>query len=435
MRNSNNNKNTLKLFILNLIIIGIVFAGFYFMKGNSQIVEVQTIALNVRESPSVESRIISQVHREDEVTITEKKGAWYQITTPNKTVGWVAEWLIFDGISGPYTSLPAIVTQRNVELKKSNHTSSKSLTTLKRKQKVMVTLELNDWVRIKVDDETGWVPSDSIAIRKKQRHKNDEGDTLHIATESTTLYKDASSTSHVLTHLEYGDTVTFKEESEHWYRISTRNGTVGYINDWETTPLAIKKKEDRPTTPMAEYTILLDPGHGGNDPGAETNDGTVFEKNLTLATAKTVKSTLEEHGFNVLMTRSTDEFVSLEGITDISNKSNANAFISFHYDSSAEANQGSGTTTFYRHKDSKQLAQTINDKIASLLPLDNRGFGNQDYQVLRDNKKPAILLELGYINNDIDAQYAQNKKYHQKVGDAVYGGLMTYFNTDTTTTK
>jgi uncharacterized protein YgiM (DUF1202 family) len=69
MRNSNNSKNMIKLFLINLLIVGVVLAGFYFMRGTNQIVEVQTMALNVHKEAGANSKVITQVHREDKVTI------------------------------------------------------------------------------------------------------------------------------------------------------------------------------------------------------------------------------------------------------------------------------------------------------------------------------------------------------------------------------
>ncbi|MEG0254800.1 MAG: N-acetylmuramoyl-L-alanine amidase [Vagococcus sp.] len=427
MRNSDTSKNTMKLLIFNLVIVGLVIAGFYFMHGTNQIVDVQTIALNVREKPDATSPVLTQVHREDRVTIKEKKGGWYKIQTSEKVDGWVAEWLIFDGQSGPYTYLPAVITQRNTELKKNNQKSSKTIDTLRKKQKVFVTLELNGWCRIYVDDKYGWVPSDSLDIRKNQQPKFEIDDKLQVALDNAPLYSKKSETSSISTRLGYAEKITLKEEGDYWYQVSTESGQKGYMRSWEITNNKLSKNEKRPREPLPEHVIMLDPGHGGNDPGAETNDGKVLEKTLTLATAKTVKNELEEKGYSVLMTRSKDDFVSLSKIADISNKSNADIFLSFHYDSTGNPNEGSGTTTFYRNKNGRPLAQAVNDQIADILPLENRGFGTQDYQVLRENDKPAILLELGYINNDTDAAYAQNKKYHNKVAEAVYEGVTNYF--------
>jgi len=268
-----------------------------------------------------------------------------------------------------------------------------------------------------------------IDIRKSQQPKFGDGETLNITLDNASIYTKTSETSKLLTTLNYSDKVTLVEVNEdYWYKIKTKEGKIGYVRSWEVTNNNLVKKEDRPEEPKSEYTIILDPGHGGGDPGAESNDGHIYEKDLTLATAKQVKKELESHGYNVLMTRSKDEFVSLSNISKISNQSKSDAFISFHYDSSGKANEGSGTTTFYRHPSGKPLAQAVNDKIASILPLENRGFASEDYQVLRENKKPAILIELGYMNNDTDVSYAKSKKYHEKVGQAVEKGVSVYLN-------
>lgn len=427
MRNSDTSKNTIKLLVFNLIIVGLVIAGFYFMHGTNQIVDVQTIALNVREKPNATSPVLTQVHREDRVTIKEKKKGWYKIQTSEKTEGWVPEWLIFDGTSGPYTYLPAVITQRNTELKKSNSENSKTIDTLKKKQKVFVTLELNGWCRIFVDDTYGWVPTDTIDIRKNQQPKFEVDDTLQVTLDNAPLYSKQSESSQITDTLDYAEKIVLKEVSDYWYQVRTDSGKTGYVRSWEITNNKISQKEKRPREPLPEHVIMLDPGHGGNDPGAQTNDGKVFEKNLTLQTAKVVKDRLEAQGYSVLMTRSKDDFVSLSKIARISNESPADIFISMHYDSTGNPNEGSGTTTFYRNKNGRQLAQAVNDQIAAILPLENRGFGTQDYQVLRENEKPAVLLELGYINNDTDAAYAQNKKYHKKVAEAIYEGSTNYF--------
>lgn len=429
MRNSKTSKNTIKLFIFNLLIVGIVFAGFYFMRGTNQIVEVQTLAVNVHTDPRANASVVTQIHQSDKVTIKEKKDGWYYIQTAEKVDGWVADWLIFDGTSSPYTYLPAVITQRNVELKKSNSQDSKTLDTLKRKQKVMVTMELNGWSRVYAEDTYGWVKTTDLEIRKKTQPKFDLDSVLQVTIDQVKLHTKPSETSKSETALAYSEKVTvLSEESNGWYQVKSDNGEKGYLKSWQVTNNPLHKNDTRPEEPKSEYTIVLDPGHGGNDPGAETNDGQIFEKDLTLATAKTVRKQLENRGYNVVMTREADDFVSLSRIAKISNENKADAFISFHYDSTGVPNEGSGTTTFYRQEADKPLAQAINDQLASILPLDNRGFAAEDYQVLRENERPAVLLELGYINNDSDAAYAQSKKYYKKVGNAVDEGLNTYFN-------
>lgn len=427
MKNTNTFNRTLKMFIINTLVVALVFIGFYFMRGNSQIATVGTTALNVREKPNAFSTVITQVHKEDKVTITDQKNNWYKIQTGDKTTGWVPDWLLFEGTSGPYTNLSASVDKRNVELKKSNSEDSKTLKTLNKNDIVNATLELNGWVRVYSDGDYGWVPNDSLIIQKKRDTKYEANQKLHIATTTAFLMKETSATSQRSEELTYGTSVTFESSTENgWMKVKTKKGNTGYLHSWQVTSRNISSKDDKPNVPMPEFTIMLDPGHGGDDPGAQTNDGNTFEKEVTLDTALAVRKELESHGFNVLMTRDTDKFVSLTQIGKLSSSSQANAFISFHYDSSPDPNTATGTTTFYRKDSGKLLAQSINDSIADILPIKNRGFGKQDYQVLRENSKPAVLLELGYINSDNDASYITSKKYHKQVAVAVYDGLMQY---------
>ncbi|UUV98536.1 N-acetylmuramoyl-L-alanine amidase [Vagococcus luciliae] len=427
MKNTKSINRTIKMFIINTLVITLVFIGFYYMRGNSQIATVGTTALNVREKPDAFSTVITQVHKEDKVTISDQKNNWYKIQTSDKTVGWVPDWLLFDGTSGPYTNLSALISKRNIELKKENSENSQTIKTLKKNEYVNATLELNGWVRIYSGGDYGWVPNDCLTIQKNRPNKYKDNQSLHIATTTAFLMNNNSTSSKKGNLLKYGDSLTYVSETENgWMKVKTKDGKTGFLNSWQVTSRKISGKEEKPGIPMPEFTIMLDPGHGGDDPGAQTTDGTTFEKDVTLKTALAVRKELQSHGFNVLMTHDTDKFVSLTDIGKISSSSQANAFISFHYDSSAQPNTASGTTTFYRKDGSKMLAQAINDSIANILPLDNRGFGKQDYQVLRENSKPAVLLELGYINNDFDASYITNKKYHQKIGEAVYDGLMHY---------
>lgn len=428
MRNPTNKKNSLKLLVANIMILTLLFFGFYLMKGNNQIATVQTIALNVRQEPTVNSPILSQVHREDRITIQDKKNNWYKIQLPDKTTGWVADWLIFEGESGPYTSLPGILIKSDVELKKSPSEKSKTLDTLKRKTHITVNLELNGWSRVLVNDEIGWIPSDTFNIKKKDFPKWKEETPIFIATETASLYEKPEQKSAVKTALAYADTLVAMEKLEdEWYKVKTKDGQTGYLKQWQITEHKLTKDDKKPDTPLAEYVVMIDPGHGGNDPGASSNDGKYFEKDMTLATAETIKNELNKHGMSVLLTRSKDEIVPLKNISAKSNESHADAFISLHYDSTENPNEGSGTTTYYRHKSGKPLAKAVNDQIAGRLPLPNRGYSNQDYLVLRENEKPAILIELGYMNNDLDAKYARSKDYHKRVAESIYNGLLEYF--------
>jgi N-acetylmuramoyl-L-alanine amidase len=208
-----------------------------------------------------------------------------------------------------------------------------------------------------------------------------------------------------------------------WTQVRKPNEKTGWVATW----LLDRKTPLKKLTPMAEATVVLDPGHGGSDTGAIANDGE-YEKTYTLKTARAVKKSLEQYGTKVIMTRNSDKIVYLREIPQIANKDDADAFISFHYDSYGEKNVASGLTTYYYHKDngSLTLAEDLNSQM-NHFPMQNRGIDFGDFQVIRDNKRPAVLLEMGYINTDKDFKAISSPGYPAKVAKAVTKGLDKYF--------
>src|SRR5699024_4972779 len=140
-----------------------------------------------------------------------------------------------------------------------------------------------------------------------------------------------------------------------------------------------------------------------------------------------VATKLRAAGANVVLTRSNDSFVDLAPRAQASNKLKADAFISLHFDSSENANEASGVTTYYYHNNrDKKLADLISQQLSNLT-LDNRGVEFGNFQVLRDNERPAVLLELGYINTKKDFSYIQQNDYQNKVASDVVNALTAYF--------
>ena len=128
------------------------------------------------------------------------------------------------------------------------------------------------------------------------------------------------------------------------------------------------------------------------------------------------------------MTRDSNKTVSLSKRSELAEKVHADAFISFHFDSSPQDNSASGYTTYYYHKNngSFRLAKDINSQLKSM-GLDNRGVDFGNFLVLRDNTQPAVLLESGYINSDRDLSFIDDSTYQNKVTSDVVKGLQLYF--------
>ncbi len=126
------------------------------------------------------------------------------------------------------------------------------------------------------------------------------------------------------------------------------------------------------------------------------------------------------------MTHTTDELVQLGDICDYSEEKKADVFISLHADSTEYANEATGITTYYYYGQEEALAQTIADSFTDL-PLDSRGISTGNYQVLRENLQPSILIEMGYMNNDGDLEELVTDSYQQQIAASLTQALTTYF--------
>lgn len=168
-------------------------------------------------------------------------------------------------------------------------------------------------------------------------------------------------------------------------------------------------------------SIILDPGHGGWDNGAQY-DGR-REKDDNLALALEVGARLEEDGYDVIYTRTEDVYDSPGQKARIANASGGDLFISFHRNSSPNPNTYSGVETLVYEDEGlvSELAKNINRQLAGV------GFNNlgvrerKDLTVLRRTQMPAILIETGFLNTDadnelFDSQFAQ-------IADAIAEGV------------
>ena len=177
-------------------------------------------------------------------------------------------------------------------------------------------------------------------------------------------------------------------------------------------------------------TVVIDPGHGDWDPGA--NVGNVLEKDISLTTSKAIEQALDEANIKAVLTRETDISLSDNKIDDLkkraakSAENNANYFVSIHVNSFDESDEVSGFEIYKKNDESHSLAQNIGKNIETLNYSKNRGIldGGKSLQILRDNTVPSVLIELGYLNNDNDYSYLSNDEKLQEMGKAIAKGII-----------
>ena len=170
------------------------------------------------------------------------------------------------------------------------------------------------------------------------------------------------------------------------------------------------------------YKIVLDAGHGGEDPGAVWQGRN--EKDDTLKLTLAVGEILENNGFDVVYTRTTDVYQTPFEKAQIANRSGADFFVSIHRNSSPRPNQYSGVESLIYDKSGikLQMAENIDNALEAV------GFKNLGVKerpglvVLRRTRMPAVLVEAGFINSDTDNELFDSR--FQEIARAIAGGIM-----------
>lgn len=218
---------------------------------------------------------------------------------------------------------------------------------------------------------------------------------------------------------------------------------------------------------LAIRRIVIDPGHGGMDPGARTLTG-ISEKDIALDIARRLAVLLREEGFDVAMTRESDETISLRERCARANAERADLFLSIHLNSIPQENRG-GVETYYvgpssdprveliagaenadsgysladlrtvlegvyaniHANEARRLAEAVHRQVYDSLrrttpALENRGVKRAPFVVLVATEMPAILAEVSSISNPEEAALLDQSSYRQRIAEALAGGIRSY---------
>lgn len=190
------------------------------------------------------------------------------------------------------------------------------------------------------------------------------------------------------------------------------------------------------TPGLKDKVIVIDPGHGGSDPGAIGPTG-IHEKTITLAIGQKLKALLEKAGAKVVMTRQTDVDVygpnasatnELQARVKVGNNNKADAFISLHIDAFSQPSVG-GITTHYYQKTGYDalLARNIQDQLGDIPNFSDRGTKSSGFYVIKRTQMPAVLVEMGFISNPNEEKMLNTPQIQQQLGQDIMQGLETFF--------
>ena len=213
--------------------------------------------------------------------------------------------------------------------------------------------------------------------------------------------------------------------------------------------------------------IVIDPGHGGKDPGCIGKNGTL-EKNIVLDVSRSLKTLLEKEGLEVILTRGSDIFLPVENRTVIANQKQADLFISIHANATRNRKL-SGIETFYLNfnqdpsviataarenatstknisdmkdiiekiiqntkiPESKELAKGIQDNLVKSLSkkysnINSLGVKGGPFWVLIGAEVPSVLVEISFLSNPTEEKRLQTTQYRQRIAQGIYEGIMAY---------
>ncbi len=172
--------------------------------------------------------------------------------------------------------------------------------------------------------------------------------------------------------------------------------------------------------------VVLDPGHGGRDPGAPSCAG-IWEKTVNLSVALSAAEILRRRGINVILTRDNDTFIELNERAAIANRKRAALFVSIHAD--AAKNRSARGFTMYVSRSASERSLAAARAISRHMVFTgtpNRGIRRADFRVLVRTACPAVLVELGYLSNRQEAARLAKSAHRRKLAESIANGVTDF---------
>ncbi|CCQ93296.1 putative N-acetylmuramoyl-L-alanine amidase YrvJ [[Clostridium] ultunense Esp] len=436
-----NNKLPYKFLVPVLLLLLLIL--FYYLPSvqtSAQSVYIKVSILNVREQADFNSPVIAQVRKGETYTLLDRKGGWVQIELDQGNKGWVPAWLIevraIDqepplkkttqaASTAPATGKESKYVEINSEIvnfRKEPSLKGEILGKLLQGTRATLLERRQDWVKIQLaDGEIGWVAGwlvkEGTSISAEKR--------VTIVTDGTNLRDTPSLKGKVVAKGAKGETYPVIGQTGDWYQIQLNQGETAYVASWV---VAFYGVVDRVTSDsLSDKVIVIDPGHGGKDSGTSGVNTGVLEKDLNLEVALLLEKKLKEAGAQVILTRRSDLFISLEKRVSIATMAQADLFISIHHNT-YDSPKMNGTITFYNQEgEERQLAKKIQSELVKLNGLKDLGDRFGDYYVLRENPVKGVLIELGFLSNPGDERLLKSPDVMEKEAEGIKNGIIAYF--------
>ena len=318
-------------------------------------------------------------------------------------------------------------TQSGLNVRSGPSSSYTILGALNYKETVEILATENGWHKIKYKDVIGYVSASYVTITGGSTNTPDDSNnestakTGYVNTQTGVNVRKGPSTSYdVLGALSYKQTVTIVSTENGWHKIEYGSG-YGYVS---ASYITIGDVGGSGSGKIKK--IVIDAGHGGSDPGAIGPTG-LQEKDVALNVSLKLRDILRNNGLSVVMTRTTDIYLTLQERTKISNASGADFFLSVHANSfTSPTSNGTETYSYSSTGMGAEVAKLIQTHLINAINLTNRGFKTANYYVLKYNNLPSALVELAFISNPEEESLLAQDAFQNKCAKAIADAILSY---------
>lgn len=402
------------------------------------VVAVTTDGLNIRTAPSMSSEVLGKVDKGGKLSVYDIDGVWLKVSYKGQYAYIGKTYAQFLDADNQALGAAEGVVRANERL----NVYAKATSTVKVNNQVnagdLVNVygEKNGYYLIAIDGLPGYILKSKTTITSGFEQDIEvvnppaespqtplTGTQAKVTIGGLNMRKSASSSATSLATLKKGAIIAVHSIDGYWAKV-TANGETGYVHKSyikliNTSGSAVKNR-----------IIIIDPGHGGKDPGAVNGSNT--EKAIVLKVSNLVRAKLEAAGAKVFMTRTGDTYPTLPERVAFTKDKHGEMFISIHVNS-ATSTSAKGAETFYsvtsgdQYEEDYQLAKAINERIVKNANMRDRGVKQADYYVIRNMMITSVLVELGFISNSEDRAKLISDKYVEIYADSIYDGIVEYY--------
>ncbi len=372
--------------------------------------------VNLRSSPTTSSKIVGQAECDETLKYVDTFHSWYIVEYNGREV-YMASWL---GEIISYGKDKIYLIDDKINIRNEPNASGTVLYQGNKYDSFDYYGESKGWIKIKLPSgEYGYVAGWLTAYNNNNFINGING--YKKTTDNLRLRVGPSLNDKIITVIESGEIVRVIDNMGEWDKIITASGKIGYsYNEYLKT-----------CNPLEGKTILLNPGHGGKDPGA-IGYSNKFEKYVNLDVALKLQESLKNLGAEIVMTRTYDTYISRSYRANMSNNIKPDIMFSIHHNSLGNHNYF-GMSTYYDTKNNangylgKKLANCIYDNMVQINGVYRDGVYDRNFEVLRKTDTPAALIEIGFMSNEWEERNFHLESFQNEAVKKLSLAIIDYF--------